>query len=219
MQGVVEKAIEEIVGGSVRLMGSGRTDAGVHAKGQVANFHTNNPIPVDRWVFALNCLLPPDVVVTNAEEVPTDFHAQYSAVGKTYYYYIWNNICQNTFLRNYSHHVRRKLRLSAMEEAASYLKGTHNFRSYCSSGSSVKNFVRTIKAIDFETREQILIFQITADGFLYKMVRTIVGTLLEIGMGKYPPEWIKEVLSARSREAAGPTAPAHGLFLQEVFYG
>jgi len=218
VQAVLEKALERIVKEPVKLIGAGRTDSGVHAKGQAANFHTQNPIPVEKWPAALNSILPPDVAVVGAEEVPEEFHARYWAKKKTYLYYILNARYPDVFLRNYAFHLPQKLNLEDMQEAARFILGTHDFKSFCAAGSSVKNYRRTIFEAGFSMQGELIVFKITADGFLYKMVRSIVGTLLEIGKGKYPPCWMQEVLEAQDRKKSGPTAPPHGLFLYKIFY-
>ncbi|NLO89540.1 MAG: tRNA pseudouridine(38-40) synthase TruA [Clostridia bacterium] len=218
VQAVLEKALKCIVKEPVTLIGAGRTDSGVHARGQVANFLTQNPIPVEKWPAALNSILPPDVAVVGAEEVPAEFHATYWAKKKTYHYYILNARYPDVFLRNYALHVPQRLNFGDMREAARFILGTHDFKSFCAAGSSVKNHRRTIYEADFSIEGELIVFKITADGFLYKMIRSIVGTLLEIGKGKYPPGWMQEVLEARDRKKSGPTAPPHGLYLDRVFY-
>ncbi|HBT20937.1 MAG TPA: tRNA pseudouridine(38-40) synthase TruA [Peptococcaceae bacterium] len=218
VQGVLEKALERIVKEPIKLIGAGRTDSGVHAKGQVANFHTTRPIPVEKWPIALNSILPPDVAVIEAEEVPEKFHARYWAKRKTYYYYILNRRYPDVFLRNYAYYISQKLNLEDMRRAAQLILGTHDFRSFCAAGSSVKNYRRTVFEADFSFKGELLIFKITADGFLHKMVRLIMGTLIEIGRGKYPSSWMKEVLEARDVKKSGPAAPPHGLYLCKVYY-
>jgi len=218
VQSVIQNALQKIVKEPVHVIGAGRTDAGVHARGQVANFRTSNPIPEEKWPVALNSILPPDVAVIGAEEVPGDFHAQYSAAGKTYHYYILNSKYPDVFLRNYAYFEPRELDLEKMQQAALRLKGTHNFKSFCAVGSGVRTFERTVTDIGFVRRGRLLIFKITADGFLYKMARSIVGTLLEIGKNRYPPDWIDEVLKAEDRKRGGPTAPPQGLVLYRVYY-
>lgn len=218
VQGELKKAVESIVKEPVVLIGAGRTDAGVHARGQVANFMTSKPIPEDRWCPALNSVLDEDIRVTGAREVPLDFHAQYSAVKKMYCYYILNSEYADVFLRRYTLFCSHKLDIKSMRAAAEKLKGRKNFKAFCASGSGVKSFERTIYQADIFSRGKLLVFRITADGFLYKMVRTIVGTLLEIGKGKQPPEWVDSIIEGGQRVNAGPTAPPQGLVLEKVWY-
>lgn len=248
VQNVLRQAVETIVKEPVTLLGAGRTDAGVHARGQVASFVTSRPIPEDRWQPALNSILPYDIRIISAQEAGPEFHPQYDAKKKMYCYYIWNSPYPDVFLRRYSLHCSRHLDLERMKQAAASLVGTMDFQAFCSSGSSVKNYVRTVYQAEFvpldnivqahfagdscgnpagvskgETPEdllegKILVFRISANGFLYKMVRSIVGTLLEVGSGKYPPQWVEEVLRSKDRGTAGPTAPSHGLFLEKVWY-
>jgi len=218
VQNELRQAVEKIVGEPVTIIGAGRTDSGVHARGQVAGFETSRPIPEDKWPAALNSILPGDIRVLAAGEVPQSFHPQYDAVKKMYCYYILNTEYEDVFLRRYTLHCRHLLDVDRMKEAAGMLLGTRDYRSFCASGSSVDNFERSILQADFFPRGNILVFRITADGFLYKMVRTIIGTLLEIGRGKQPPEWMEQVIEARDRTQAGPTAPPQGLVLEKVWY-
>lgn len=223
VQSELKRAVETIVREPVSLVGSGRTDAGVHARGQTANFLTSKPIPEDKWAVALNSLLPADIRVTGAREVPEEFHAQYSATGKTYCYYIRNSPYEDVFTRHFTLSCSQYLDVKEMERAASRLVGTRNFEAFSASGSKVDNFERRIFEAGFELQggrhqDDLLVFQISANGFLYKMVRTIVGTLLEIGRGKHTPQWIDEIIESRNRDFAGPTAPPHGLVLEKVWY-
>lgn len=223
VQSELKRAVEKIVGEPISLVGAGRTDAGVHARGQTANFFTSKPIPEDKWTVALNSVLPEDIRITDAGEVPQEFHAQYSAIGKTYCYYIRTSPCEDVFTRHFSLHCPRPLEVSRMEYAAARLVGTRNFQAFCSSGSKVENFERRIFEAGFMLQngmcqEDLLVFQISANGFLYKMVRAIVGTLLEIGRGKHDPQWIDAIIESRNRDLAGPTAPPHGLVLEKVWY-
>ena len=218
VQGELSQALNRIVEEPVTLIGAGRTDSGVHARGQVASFCTSRPIPEDKWPAALNSILPEDIRVIAAEEVPPAFHAQYDAVKKMYCYYLLNTEHEDVFLRRYSLHCRHTLDMDNMSRAAAMLLGTRNFKSFCASGSSIGSFERSIYQADLFPQGNTLVFRITADGFLYRMVRTIVGTLLEIGRGKQPPEWMEQVIAARDRERAGPTAPPQGLVLEKVWY-
>jgi len=218
VQNEIKRAIETIVKEPVILLGAGRTDAGVHARGQVANFVTSRPIPEDRWTAALNSILPCDIRITSAKEVSLDFHAQYSAVKKTYCYYILNSDYADVFLRRFSLHCSRKLDFDRMNQAAASLVGTRDFRAFCAAGSEVKNYERTVYEAEFFPQGELMVFRISANGFLYKMVRSIVGTLLEVGSGKRNPQCIETILQSRDRREAGPTAPPQGLVLEKVWY-
>jgi tRNA pseudouridine38-40 synthase len=215
----LEQAIAVVTKVSHRINGSGRTDAGVHALGQVVNFRTTASIPTDRFVPALNSVLPRDIVVTEAEEVPLDFHARFSAKRKTYRYWIETGKVPNVLRRRYSHFVSVPLNLDRLKQAAQRLVGEHDFASFQASGSNVKTTVRRIYRLDVTSNPDGLIeIEVEANGFLYNMVRIIVGTLIEVGRGKLAPEEIDDILAARDRNAAGPTAPPQGLCLLRVDY-
>lgn len=218
IQSVITDAIEKIAGEKVKLYGSGRTDAGVHAFGQVANFHTKCGIPVGKIPAALNSILPDDIVIKNAEEVSRSFHSRYSCRGKTYRYVILNSPMPSAFMRNKVAHFPHALDIEAMREACGYLCGTKDFSAFCAAGSSVKDFTRTITAADIKKKGDIIEFTVTGNGFLRNMVRIIVGTLIEVGRGKMSPEEFGAVIDSRNRKNAGMTMPAHGLYLEEVFY-
>lgn len=218
IQGVLEEKLRILTQEDIKVVASGRTDAGVHALGQVVHFDTTSTIPVERFPQALLSLLPLDIVPLKAEEVDDSFHARYSARWKTYRYTFDTASMPHVFWRRYAYHYPYPLDRSAMAQAAEYLLGQHDFRSFCASGSSVKDYVRTITACEFKTEGRLLMLDITGDGFLYNMIRIICGTLLEIGRGKLKPEAMKKIIAAQDRNAAGPTAPAHGLCLLEVGY-
>lgn len=220
----VQSEIENVLaimhkGEKVRVFASGRTDARVHATGQVIHFDTPLSIPSDKYQMALNAQLPGDVRILEMEEVDQDFHARFSAKGKRYRYK-WNcEEVQSPFKRNYTVETRgRKPDVNKMEEGAEYLVGTHDFTSFCAASTPVEDKVRTIYSIHFEWHDQELHMVIEGNGFLYNMVRIIAGTLWEVGIGKREPESIKEILEAKNREMAGTTAPPHGLYLEKVFY-
>jgi len=217
VQGTLEQSLRLLLGAAVRIAFSGRTDTGVHAEGQTVNFHSDTRIPVDRLPFALNAVLPDDIVVYSAEVVPDSFHARFSAVSKTYVYTIDNAQHPRVLTRKHTYHFRYPLDVTAMSAAASSLVGTHDFAAFRASGSSVSTTVRNLLCLDVLENDRYVTITAEADGFLYNMVRIIAGTLLEVGSGSRPPELLN-VLAARERKAAGPTAPPHGLVLKSVRY-
>ncbi|MFS8524486.1 MAG: tRNA pseudouridine(38-40) synthase TruA [Limnochordales bacterium] len=220
VQGVLEEALASLTGRATHVTGAGRTDAGVHALGQVVNFRTDSRIPVERWPYALNSRLPRDVVVKRADVVPEDFHARKSALAKTYRYTIWNAEFPSVFHDRYAWHVRTRLDVAAMREAARLLVGRRDFAAFRAAGSTpVRSTVRHLQALEVERAGPRIDIVATADGFLYHMMRNIVGTLVMVGDGRRPPEWVADVLASGRRELAGPTAPARGLCLVLVEYG
>lgn len=218
IQEEIEKAIYKAVGEVVEVIGSSRTDAGVHARGMVANFKTNATIPFDRFKYAINDKLPDDIAIIESEEVSEDFHARYDSKGKTYCYSIINRQQKPAIGRNYVYHFKWDLDIEKMRKACKHFIGKHDFKAFRSLGSSVKTTERTIKELYIESEgEKINIF-ITADGFLYNMVRIIVGTLLKVGRGKIPVEDIEKIILLGDRKKAGPCVPAQGLILEKVYY-
>lgn len=218
VQEEIMKALKKLTGKKVNINGSGRTDAGVHAYGQTASFILEGTIPVERLPLALNSNLPKDISIINAIEVPKDFHARYSAIGKRYIYHIYRGKYRTALDRNYSYHVPYELNQAKMEEGARLLLGTHDFRGFMSSGSSIEDTVRTIHRLDLLHENNSLYIHIEGNGFLYNMVRIIVGTLVEVGTGKKSVDEIKKALESKDRALAGHTAPPQGLFLDRVFY-
>ncbi len=221
VQDTVSAAVNALTGEDCSLFGSSRTDAGVHALGYVCNFHTNSAIPEDKFAFALNTMLPKDIVIKGSQEVPSDFHARFSAKAKTYRYLIYNAVFPTALLRNRAYHIYYPLDIGQMQAAAAQFVGTHDFYAFSAAGGSVKTTVRTITAATVTRHNQdnnLVEFHITGDGFLYNMVRIIAGTLIEVGIGKLKPDDIPELILGRDRRKAGRTAPAHGLYLVEVFY-
>jgi len=219
VQDVVSTAIKTLTGEDCNLIGSSRTDAGVHALGFVCNFHTMSPIPADKFAFALNTLLPDDIVIKKSEEVSEDFHARFSAKGKTYKYLIYNSVFPSALLRHRAYHVFYTLDIDAMRRAAGFFVGTHDFRAFSASGGSAKTTVRTITETTVTKLSNDLIeIRVTGDGFLYNMVRIIAGTLIEVGFGKLKSDDIPGLIAGLDRRGAGRTAPAHGLYLVEVYY-
>lgn len=218
IQGEIERAIYNITKEEVNLIGSGRTDAGVHALGQVANFKTNSQISIEKLPLAINSQLKNSIVIKEAEEVNERFHSRYNAKRKTYRYIINNSKCGTAIYRNLEYSYPFKLDAEKMKQASKYFEGEHDFKAFKSSGTSSKNSVRTIyKAIVKQEGEKIII-ELTGNGFLYNMVRIISGTLLDVGLGKIQPEEIPEMIESKDRQRAGKTLPAHGLYLVEVKY-
>ncbi len=219
IQGKLTALLERLSGEAVELSGSGRTDAGVHALGQVANFRTHSELSCEELRTELNRYLPEDIAVLDVQEMPLRFHSRLNAVRKTYRYRIWNSPVHNVFERKYMYAIERKLDEDAMRQAASLLSGTHDFRAFCSYRRTKKSTVRTLERIAVERKGEELCLTFTGDGFLYHMVRILAGTLIEVGLRKRKPEDVKRILSSLDREQAGFTAPAQGLFLVSVEYG
>ncbi len=218
IQNTIEEAIKALTNEEVEVIGSSRTDAGVHAKGFVANFKTNSKIPSDKYREAINHKLPDDIVILKSEEVDESFHSRYNAKGKTYSYAILNRDVPSALNRYYLYHVKRKLDIEAMKEACKYFIGTHDFAAFKSSGSSVKTTVRTISKLYIDENNDIIKIYVTGDGFLYNMVRIIVGTLIMVGSNKIKPEEIENIIYEKDREKAGICVPAMGLVLEKVYY-
>ncbi len=219
VQEEIEKAIKKLSKEEIIIIGSGRTDAGVHAEGQVFNFHTNSTIPTDRWAIALNTRLPKDIIIVAAWDVPEDFHARRSAKRKTYRYTIDTGKFPNVFGRQYRFHHPTRLDYDAMSEGLSYLVGEHDFTSYTSIHSTKPHHIRTIYSAELSREGAFWHMHITGNGFLYNMVRVIMGTLLWVGEGKLKPKDMQAILEGRDRALAGPTAMPHGLVLVDVEYG
>ena len=218
IQEVLESALKKITGRKTKLTGSGRTDSGVHAQHQVANFKTNSCLPLNKIKKAVNSTLPEDILITAIEEVCERFDSQRSAKLKHYRYTVTVSHFLDPFMRHFVARFSYPLDMNSMKQAARTLVGKHDFRAFQSSGSVENNTVRTIKKIKIEKNKNLVYIDIWADGFLYNMVRTIAGTLLEIGRGKMPKDIIKKILLKKDRSLAGPTAPAKGLCLMKVEY-
>ena len=219
IQQVLEEAIQLITGEKATVIGSGRTDAGVHALNQVAHFKSNSRLPVINIYRGMNSVLPPDIVVKELGEVTDDFHAQHDVKSKVYVYKICNQGLRPVLGRNYFWFIRFPLDLEVMRKAAQFLIGTHDFSCFCATGTHVKDRVRTIIDMEIKTCDDGLIeIKLEAHGFLKYMVRNIIGTLAEVGRGKRKPEEMKVIIESRNRKSAGVTAPACGLFLKEVKY-
>lgn len=238
VQSAVEYAIQKQTGEDVSVVATGRTDSGVHAMGQVVSFRTNSPIPCDGLRMALQKFLNPDVFIRSVDEVPDDFHATYSAKKKRYRYVIHNARIHNPFLRNYVWHQHGVLDSAAMHDAAQKLIGTHDFRSFESHWPNKASSVRTVMEVTVKRQRfcplwfgsndlapadedagDFIWIEIVANGFLYNMVRSIVGTLVFVGRGRWNSEEVERVLIAKNRSIAGDTAPAFGLYLVEADYG
>lgn len=254
IQGMLERRLKEITGESVALRAAGRTDAGVHALGQVVNFKTTSRIPLESWAAAMNAGLPRDIRVVAAEEAAESFHARYDAKGKVYRYLIQTGPVPAVLWRRYAYYVPHRLEVAAMREGAAYLVGRHDFRSFQAAGAKVKTTVRTLSRLDVaasplglgdlvpagaggaeggrqadagrpgaeggraQVPQELIALTLEADGFLYNMVRIITGLLVDVGLGRRPPEEVDRVLRARQRGEAALTAPPHGLCLVQVKY-
>ena len=219
IQGTIERAIEEITGEQIELNASGRTDAGVHSLGQVANFKTNSSIPIEKIPIAINTKIKKSIRIIDAEEVDERFHSRLACKRKTYRYIINNNITASAIYRNLETHIPQKMDVDKMKQAIKYFEGEHDFRAFKASGTSSKSSVRTIyKAEIYEQKDNRLWIELTGNGFLYNMVRIIVGTLVEVGLGKIEPNEILKIIEDGKRENAGKTMPPNGLYLVKVEY-
>lgn len=218
IQEILESTIGRIVSHPVRVTGSGRTDAGVHARGQVASFRTESSIPSEKLKRALNGLLPDDIKVLEITDVESGFDARRSALGKIYRYFIFTSPEPSPWLYRYSWHFPSPLDCEAMEVAAGHLVGEKEFSSFQASDGNTRNSVRKIEFFTVNSHRSIITFEVKANGFLKHMVRSMVGTLVEVGRGRFNPRKVEEILSARDRTQAGPNAPARGLFLWKVIY-
>ncbi|HWL09085.1 MAG TPA: tRNA pseudouridine(38-40) synthase TruA [Planctomicrobium sp.] len=239
IQGCLEQAIKSLTGESVSVLSAGRTDAGVHALGQVASFFTTSKIPAEKWRPALQTHLPPDIVILQSDEVPPEFHATFSAVSKRYRYVILNRLVSDPFVARYCWKIGQELNIELMQQGANSLLGTHDFRSFESHWPNKATSVRTVheltlrrmsrwqlwgtEPVDDQVQAppgdgEFICLEIEADGFLYNMVRTITGTLVNVGRGSWDVQDVERVLKAQNRSVAGGTAPACGLFMVRVRY-
>ncbi len=218
IQGVIEETLAGILQEKVNLIGAGRTDAGVHARGQVANFKTQSYLPLKNLKAALNSLLPGDIVARHAALVPDDFHARYQAKSKIYCYTILNSPLPSPFSGKYAYFFPHSLDITAMKRAAKFLVGRHDFSSFRGAGASREDYSRKMKRLRISTEKTFVLLSMEADGFLYNMVRIMAGTLVEVGRGKIAAEEVEKILRARDRRQAGPTLPARGLCLLKVKY-
>lgn len=215
---VLNRTISELVQEDIKVIGASRTDAGVHACGNVAVFDTESRIPGDKFSFALNQRLPEDIRIQESCEVDADFHPRYADTVKTYEYNILNRRFELPSKRLYAAFCYYPMDIERMNQAAAYLVGEHDFKSFCSAGAQVQTTVRTIYAVNVTKEDNMVHIRITGNGFLYNMVRIIAGTLMQVGTGLMEPEQVKEILEARDRSKAGPTAVAKGLTLVEIRY-
>lgn len=218
IQQVVTQALNKATGESVSLVGSGRTDAGVHAYAQSANFQTGCTIPAEKIPFAVNVHLPGGIRILDAKERTMDFHSRFSAKGKVYEYRILNNTFGSGLRRNRVWHVREFLDMKRMEEAADRFVGTHDFTAFSSVKSAAKHKVRTVHSVLLKKETDEYVFTIEGNGFLYNMVRIMIGTMVEVGQGKRDPEEVDMLLLGKDRSKAGKTAPPQGLYLKKVIY-
>ena len=215
---VLNKSLSRLTGEDIRIIGASRTDSGVHARGNVAVFDTETSIPAERIAYALNQKLPEDIVIVRSEEVALGWHPRYCDCTKTYEYHIYNADVPDPTRRLTTYFVSYRLDIEKMREAAGYLVGEHDFASFCNIRTNVESTVRTIYELQVIKNEEDVTIRIRGNGFLYNMVRIIVGTLLRVGRGFYTPEQVKDILEAKDRQAAGVTAPPQGLMLVGIEY-
>ncbi len=219
IQGSIENAIKQITGEEVELYASGRTDAGVHSWGQVANFKTESNLPIEKFPIAINTKLKKSIRIIKAEEVDERFHSRLSCKRKTYRYVINNSEFASAIYRNLETHIPQKLNIEKMKEAVKYFEGEHDFKAFKASGTSSKSSVRTIyKAEVKEMPNNRIYIELTGNGFLYNMVRIIAGTLVDVGLEKTKPEDIQNIIKQGKRDLAGKTLPPNGLYLLNVEY-
>lgn len=218
IQEEIEKAIEKITREKVKLIGSGRTDAGVHALAQVANFKTDSGIAAEKLQKALNAVLPEDIAITKVEAAGLDFHSRFLAKSKAYRYTILNRSCRSALFKEKAYFLPYPLNLRLMQKEAKSLLGRHDFRSFQAKGKKERGAIRTVKSLKIRRDGDFIHIEIEADGFLYNMVRNIVGTLIEVGRGKMPEGSTGRILRAKDRKVAGPAVPARGLCLLKVRY-
>ena len=218
IQGNLEKVISDLTKEEIEIIGSGRTDAGVHALGQVANFKTNSNIPIEKFAIAINSRIKQSIRIKKAEEVDERFHSRYNCKRKTYRYIINTSETGSAIYRNLEYNIKMKLDAEKMKEAAKYFVGEYDFSAFKSSGTSSKSSVRTIYKAKVEENGERIIIELTGNGFLYNMVRIISGTLVEVGLDKIKPEEISKIIESKNRQNAGKTLPACGLYLVSVEY-
>lgn len=218
IEGKLNKALSELLGEEIAVIGASRTDSGVHALGNVAVFDTESAIPAEKFCFAVNQRLPEDIRVQSSVEVAPDYHPRRVSSRKTYEYRIFNRRIALPTQRLYTHYVYYSLDIEQMRKAATYLIGEHDFKSFCSVKTQALETVRCIYRLEVTKEEDVITISVTGNGFLYNMIRIIAGTLLKIGCGAYPPERMIDILNGCDRSLAGPTAPANGLTLMKIEY-
>ena len=218
IQGKIEAVLSKMTGEAIQIVGCGRTDSGVHAENYIANFHTKCTFSTDTMLDYLYEYLPEDIGIKAIEDVPERFHARYNVKSKTYVYKINNNKFRDIFNRKYTYHLAQKLDLTEMRNAAEVLIGSHDFQSFTNMRNSDKSTIRTINYINIVEKDGLLVIEVNGNGFLWNMVRIIVGTLIEVGKGNLKPIDVKKTLDEKKRSEAGPLAQAKGLFLRDVKY-
>lgn len=218
VEGVLNQKLRELLKEDIQVIGASRTDSGVHALGNVAVFDSETTIPGEKLSYALNQRLPKDIVVQHSCQVADDFHPRHCDSRKTYEYQIYNAQFENPLYSRYSHFVFIPLRIEVMQKAAEIIKGEHDFKSFCSSRGQQLTTVRTVYDLDVTKEGSMVKIRVSGNGFLYNMVRIIVGTLIKVGLGVYPPEYVQEILDAKDRTKAGPKVPAKGLKLIGIEY-
>lgn len=218
IQEKIEEALLPMGKGRIAVFGAGRTDSGVHAKGQCGHFDIETNIPAEKFAFILNSRLPKDIRIKKTWQAEEGFHCRFSAKGKRYIYRIFNSPHSSALLQRFTMHVPEKLNLDKMVEAAEIIKGTHDFKAFCAQGSSVKTTVRTVSRLDVKKTDELIEIIVEGNGFLYNMVRIIAGTLIEVGKGKKTPADVKNIIDGMKRADAGLTAEACGLTMDAVFY-
>lgn len=218
IQQKIEEAILNITGEKINLIGAGRTDAGVHAYAQSANFNTDSKIPIEKFPFALNSALPEDIAVIIALERNEDFHSRFCAKEKTYIYKIYNRRIYSPFYAKYTYHCPVDVNLEKMIQASKQIIGKHDFTSFMAAGGQVKSTLREVYDIDIKKEDDVITISVRGNGFLYNMVRIISGTLLYAGIGKIDPAKVENIINSKDRKQAGITLPACGLYLKEIVY-
>ncbi len=222
IESVLNETLSAVLKEEIHVIGASRTDAGVHAYGNVAVFDSDTRIPGEKIAYAVNPYLPSDIRIMRSEEVPADFHPRFTDSVKTYEYHIYQGRIMPPTRRLYAHQVPVPLNLETMAEACRYIIGTHDFNCFCAAKAQVNSTVRTVLDVQVQAgksgAEEEIVIVVKGEGFLYNMVRIIVGTLLKVGVGAYPPEHVKEIIGSKDRREAGETVPAKGLFLREIRY-
>jgi len=218
IQGKIENVLGVMTGEDIEVIGSGRTDAGVHAIKQVANFHTQSNMPLNAMLDYCYRYLPEDIVVLDMQEVDEKFHSRYNAKAKKYLYRIWNGKYHNPFLGKYSYHISQEINVDLMRKAGNHLVGEHDFTSFTTLKSKKKSKVKKIYSIDIDKRDNMIEIMFYGNSFLYNMVRIITGTLIEVGLEKIEPDTVPDILKGMDRSLAGPTVPPNGLVLYDVEY-